>query len=136
MDGVPQRLSRLGQSGSKLADPRDDTRGRRVIDSNGEEIGRVVDLIVDRQTRTVVLLEVLESGFLGLGTAKFLVPAEAVVRVTPEVVRVDRDRDQVAAVSADSADFADEAYLNTLYASYGYQPFWTADEVHRRRARF
>jgi sporulation protein YlmC with PRC-barrel domain len=108
----------------ELNGPYANSKNRRVIDSNGEEIGRLYDLLVD-DAGEVRLVRVQEGGFLGIGTSMFLIPVEAVIRITPEVIRVDRDREQVAAAPAyDPDELADKSHLADVYSYYGYQLCW------------
>ena len=120
------RLVHLNDGDVRPADPAEDVRGRKVIDSNGEEIGRTDDVIIDDVQRVARFLKVVEGGFLGLGTTRFLIPVDAIVRVSRESLRVDRDRDQVAAAPGYDPDLTPE-HLELLYRYYGYAPYWAAD---------
>jgi sporulation protein YlmC with PRC-barrel domain len=67
-------------------------RGKDVYDAEGQRIGSVGDLYIDRQEREVRFLEVGAGGFLGIGEKRFLVPVEAVVEVTEDRVTIEPDR--------------------------------------------
>jgi sporulation protein YlmC with PRC-barrel domain len=73
------------------ANPEDDLRGKDVHDPHGQRMGRVEDLYVDRQEREVRFLEVGAGGFLGIGERRFLVPVEAVTKVSEDRVIVEPD---------------------------------------------
>jgi sporulation protein YlmC with PRC-barrel domain len=73
------------------ANPEDDLRGKDVHDPHGQRMGRVEDLYVDRQEREVRFLEVGAGGFLGIGERRFLVPVEAVRKVSEDRVIVEPD---------------------------------------------
>ncbi len=88
-------LVRLGDSSFVLGNPEDELRGREVCDPHGQRIGSVEDLLVDSQEREVRFLDVRDGGFLGIlvvGEKRFLVPVEAVTRVTGDRVTIEPGR--------------------------------------------
>lgn len=124
------RIIKLSDTDLTLADETEDITDRSVVDANGEEIGTVDDLMIDDTEKRVRFIRVASGGFLGLGQQKFLIPVDAVKRVTKDRVIVDRDRDQVAAAPAYDPDVVDEDYFDRLYGYYGYAPYWTAGYVY------
>jgi len=93
----------------------------------GERLGEVDDLFIDDQERKVRILEVASGGFLGLGTKKFLIPVEAIMRITEDTVYIRQSRERVATAPAYDPTLTDEHYLNEVYGHYGYPPSWGAD---------
>ncbi len=89
-------LVRLGDSGFVPANPEDDLRGKDVYDPHGQRMGRVEDLYIDRREREVRYLEVGAGGFLRIGERRFLVPVEAVTKVSGGRVIVEPDRTERA----------------------------------------
>ena len=87
-------LLRLSDSDFVPSNPEDDLRGRGVYDREGQRMGEVEELYVDRQEREVRFLEVGTGGFLGIGSRRFLVPVEAVVEVSEGRVTIEPDRTQ------------------------------------------
>ncbi len=85
-------LVRLGDSDFVPANPEDDVRGKTVYDPEGQRIGDVEDLYIDRQEREVRFLEVGAGGLLGIGKKRFLVPVEAVVEVAEGWVAIEPGR--------------------------------------------
>ncbi len=85
-------LIRLGDSDFVPANPEDDLRGKDVYDAEGQRIGSVGDLYIDRQEREVRFLEVGAGGFLRMGEKHFLVPVEAVVEVADDRVTIEPGR--------------------------------------------
>ena len=120
-------LVRLRDTDLIVADRADDIRGRYVIDMAGERLGEVDDLFIDDQERKVRILEVASGGFLGLGTKKFLIPVEAIMRITEDTVYIRQSRERVATAPAYDPTLTDEHYLNEVYGHYGYPPSWGAD---------
>jgi sporulation protein YlmC with PRC-barrel domain len=87
-------LARLGDSDFVPANPEDDVRGKDVYDAQGQRIGSVEDLYIERKEREVRFLEVGAGGFLGIGEKRFLVPVEAVTQVTEDQVTIEPKRTQ------------------------------------------
>jgi sporulation protein YlmC with PRC-barrel domain len=118
-------LIKLSRSDLVIDDPRDDVRGRHVVTVDGEAIGNVDDLLIDKADRTVRFLEVGSGGFLGLGEHKSLIPIDAVTSVDERHVYIDRSRDHVAAAPVYHPHIvATDLYLNDVYEHYGYSPPW------------
>jgi sporulation protein YlmC with PRC-barrel domain len=124
-DDTAHTLVRLTDVGLELADPTDDVRGHKVVDRNGDEVGKVDGLIVDEQERRVRFLEVGSGGFLGLGQRKVMVPVEAVTRVDEDAVHISPGREHVAAGPAyDPEVVVEHRYYEDVYGYYEYPPFW------------
>ena len=87
-------LVRLGDSDFVPANSEDDLRGKDVYDAEGQRIGSVEDLYIDRKEREVRFLEVGAGGLLGIGEKRFLVPVEAVVEVAEDRVTIEPGRTQ------------------------------------------
>jgi sporulation protein YlmC with PRC-barrel domain len=87
-------LLRLGDPDFVPANPEDDLRGKAVYDAQGQRIGGVEDLYIDRKEREVRFLEVGAGGFLGIGERHFLVPVEAVTQVVEDRVTIEPERTQ------------------------------------------
>lgn len=86
------RLTRLGElDGYRVVKDDPDPRGWDVVTADGQRIGRVDDLIVDREAERAAYLDVhLERDDRGAEHRHVLVPTEA-VRIDP----ADEDRRQV-----------------------------------------
>ena len=98
MESGQQRsnLTKLSETDVRLDEPWQDIRGLDVYDINGEQIGTVEDLYVDREARLARFLDVAAGGFLGVGKKHFLVPVEDVSRdVGEERVTVTQPQDKV-----------------------------------------
>ncbi len=85
-------LIRLGDSDFVPANLEDDLCGKGVLDAEGQRIGTVEDLYIDRQEREVRFLEVGAGGILGIGEKRFLVPVEAVTKVAEGWVTIESGR--------------------------------------------
>jgi sporulation protein YlmC with PRC-barrel domain len=98
MESGQQRsnLTKLSELDLPLEEPWQDTRGLDVYDIADEQIGRVEDLYVYRESRLAKYLIVSAGGFLGVGKKHFLIPVEEVSRdVGEDQVRVTQNREKV-----------------------------------------
>ena len=116
----------------ELAEASDDVRGMTVIDVRDHRVGEVDDILVDPTGRRARLLVVVSGGVLGLGEQRRLVPVEAVARVS-DTVRLDRSDLHVQSGSAYDPAEAGPVDYGSVYAYFGYAPFW---EIDRSTAYF
>jgi sporulation protein YlmC with PRC-barrel domain len=110
----------LSDSEHIMPDPGQDIRGRKVLDCDGNEIGKIDDLLIDTELTKVRLLRVEHGGLFGVGATPLFIPVEAVDHVTDEEVIVSRSRVQVAEAPQYDPDLIDgEKYFADLYRHYG-----------------
>jgi sporulation protein YlmC with PRC-barrel domain len=101
-------LVKLSEEELHLDEPWQDIRGLDVYDVDGEQIGSVEELYVERDSRLPRFLVVSAGGFLGVGKKHFLVPVEEVSRDMGEGERVTLNRNREKVVSSPNFE-ADEA---------------------------
>ncbi len=125
MEYVEPNIVKLSGSDFHLEEPRQDIRGFDVYDIDGDKIGTVEDLYVDREAHVTRFLDVKAGGFLGIGKKHYLIPVEDVTRNVSEEdrVTVNHDRDKVL----ESLDFdpdvvPDVSFQRSVYGHYG-RPF-------------
>jgi sporulation protein YlmC with PRC-barrel domain len=131
-------LENLTDDGLKLADPKQDIRGRKVVDSSGVEVGHVSALFIDPGERKVRILEIHVGGVIGIGGHHVLVPIDAVVDVAPEVVRIGRTSDYVAHSPVYHPKLIlrpERDYWSPYYNYYGYTPYWGDNYLEGREPR-
>jgi len=124
-------LRRLSDTDFTVADPAADIRDRKVVDRDGEDIGKVKDLLIDDHDRRVRFLEVASGGFLGLGQTTFLLPVDAITRISADTVYVDQTRQHIAGAPPYDPDLmhrdvGERGYYEDVYRYYGYPPYWGA----------
>ncbi|MEV0902763.1 PRC-barrel domain-containing protein [Actinoplanes sp. NPDC049802] len=130
-------LMRLGDSDRMLADPGQDIRGYKVVDRDGDEIGKVDDLLVDNEQQKVRMLRVEHGGLLGIGATPLFLPVETVERVADDVVMIGRSRVQVAGAPGYDPELVDrDEQMSELYAYYGYAPYGAPGYVPPSRGFF
>lgn len=133
-------LEPLSQSDMVLADRAEDIRDRTVFDSNGDEVGTVKDLIVDRGESRVRFMELGAGGFMGIGEDTFLIPVDAITGIDERGVHIGKTREHVTGGPKYQPDLvSDTDELGGVYGHYGYAPFWGAGYAypaypHYRRA--
>jgi sporulation protein YlmC with PRC-barrel domain len=124
-------LLALNESTVTVADPRADVRGRSAVDGSGQEVGEVDDLLVDAAETKVRFLRIKHGGFLGIGAEHFLVPVEAVSRVTDEAVHIDREGARLSDVPGYDPEVAEQPdYYTGVYGWWGYPGFWGPGYVY------
>ena len=126
-DNASATLRKLSDSNLTVAFPDEDVRGRTVLDRSEEEIGEVDDLIIDDREAKVRFLQVASGGFLGIGEDKFMLPVDAITRITDDAVHIDRTRGQVAGAPRYDPAVVRHDYWNDLY---GYPPYWAPGYVY------
>jgi CBS domain-containing protein/sporulation protein YlmC with PRC-barrel domain len=117
-------LVSLSDTNLALADRAEDIRGRNALDMAGEELGQVDDLLIDEREGKVRFLQVASGGLLGLGTTKFLIPVDTIVRITEDAVHINQTRERVAGAPRYDPTLVDERYMSAVYSHYGHPPYW------------
>ena len=125
--GTRAALVKLSDTNLTLANRAEDIRGRDVLDTAGEDIGKVDDLLIDEQEQKVRFLQVSSGGFLGLGATKFLIPVDAITRMTEDAVYISQARERLTGAPRYDPSLVDERYLSDVYGYYGYSPYWGPD---------
>lgn len=122
------KLVKLSETDETVAAGDDDIRGRDVKDKDGEDIGKVSDLLIDERERKVRFIEVASGGFLGIGQDTSFIPVDAITSVTDDDVRIDQTKQFVSGAPAYDPDVVRERnYYGGVLGYYGYGPFWAAD---------
>jgi sporulation protein YlmC with PRC-barrel domain len=122
-----EALHKLSDTHLTVAHGAEDIRGRQVLDTAGEYIGEIDDLFVDEAEQKVRLLQVMSGGFLGLGKTTFLIPVDAIQRITNEAIYISQTRERVAGAPRYDPALVDKRHLSDVYGYYGYVPFWEPD---------
>ena len=122
-------LHRLHDIGETVANPDEDVRGRKVLDTAGKHIGSVEGLMVDDAENKVRFLRVECGGFLGLGATHVMIPVDTITNITKDAVTIDRVGEELhKAPRYDPAliNEPDEHYWGGVYGYYGFAPYWGA----------
>jgi sporulation protein YlmC with PRC-barrel domain len=119
-DETRATLIKLSDTDYSVAPTDEDIRDRRVVDTDGDEVGTVHDLLIDRQDQKVRLLRVDHGGILGFGVTSTFVPVEAITEITDDEVRISHSGRHVAETPRYDPDLVDDEYYRRVYAHYGY----------------
>ena len=128
-------LVKLSNTNLEVTDPAQDVRGYRVVGKDGQDLGEVDDLILDRVETKVRFLEVASGDLFGLGSAKALIPVDAIIRISDQEVFINRTRQHVAAAPRYDPDLmvrdvGDQGYVGDIYRHYGFLPYWQPGYVY------
>ena len=99
---------------------------RKIVDANGEALGKIEGLLIDDQENKVEFLRVASGGFLGIGQDKALIPVEAITKITDDVVRVNQTRERICGAPTYNPSLIDDRYYSGLYGYYGFGSYWSA----------
>lgn len=101
--------------------PHHELRQKSVFDSGVRHIGQVANLYVD-DNRDLRFVDVVTSGFLGLGKKHHLVPVEAITDESPGSVTLGVDQRSVESAPTSSNPQAgpDDELQRTIREHYGY----------------
>ena len=122
MEHAEPDLVNFSDSDVRVEERWHDIRDLDVYDINGEQVGTVENLYVERETGVPRFLVVSAGGVLGLGKKHFLVPVEEVSRnVGVERVMVTQDQDNVTGSPYFEPDEVPKPDVQrTIRAYYGY----------------
>lgn len=119
-------LLRLSETDLFDIDDDDDIRGRKATDADGENLGKVSDLLIDPQGQQVRFIVVEHGGILGIGANETFIPVDAITGIDDRQVFVDTELENVAGAPIYDPEAGLEApYLESVYGYYGFTPYWT-----------
>ncbi|HEY2642353.1 MAG TPA: PRC-barrel domain-containing protein [Galbitalea sp.] len=123
------QLVRLSDTDEFVLDPTEDVRGRKVKDSDGADLGKVKDLLIDQEDNKVRALVVDHGHFLEKTTS--VIPVDAIYRVSADEVHITQNKEKVAGSSVyDPTLVYDADYYFAIYDYYGYSPYWYDEYVY------
>jgi sporulation protein YlmC with PRC-barrel domain len=119
-----EKLVTLDELGKSVAGSDDDIRGRKVIDRDGNELGKIEALLVDQKDLKVRFLQLESGGFLGFGERKSLIPVDLIVSIEEHKVHIDQTGATVAAAPAYDPAFVDPRFYQDIYGHFGIPAYW------------
>jgi sporulation protein YlmC with PRC-barrel domain len=109
--------------------------GSKVVNSAGEPLGIIKDLLIDLDDAQVAYAVLSFGGFLGLGDKLFAIPVEAFTfRDEDHTLILDVDKEVLKdAPGFDKDHWPEDAqyeagWLVDIYEYYGYSPYWISDK--------
>lgn len=103
--------------------------GNGVVNPQGEDLGKVEEIMLDIHSGRVAYVVLSFGGFLGLGDKLFAVPWDSLALDTNRqvfVLNVDRETLQNAP-GFDKNNWpltGDTEWLANIYKYYGFEPYW------------
>ena len=128
---MSRQLVKLGESDLALTTKDEDIRGRSVLDSAGEKIGEVKDLLIDQGEMKVRFLDVAGGGVLGIGDKHSLIPVDAITSIDEDNVYLSHGLEHVKGAPAyDPSLVPEDRFFEDVYGYWGYTPYWTAGYMY------
>jgi sporulation protein YlmC with PRC-barrel domain len=118
----PEKTLGVVLSGSSL-------KGDKVENYQGEDLGKIEEIMIDLDRGRVAYVVLSFGGFLGMGDKLFAIPWQAFsVDTTQKKLVLNADKELLEKAPGfdknNWPDMADLALGSTLYGYYGYKPYW------------
>jgi len=103
--------------------------GDKVVNSQGEDLGEIKDLMIDLDNGRVAYAVLEFGGVLGMGSKLFAVPISA-MHVDTEHHQFIFDQDKESLKNAPGfdkdhwPDFTDRDWGSSVHTHYGVRPYW------------
>lgn len=105
----------------------DELEGMEVVSQQGEEIGEIQKITIDKQSGEVQFVTFSKGGILGMGAEEIAVPLSAFeIRNDQAILTVDQSK--LENVPQQNAEVTDSDYLLDLETHYGVGPAWNRGE--------
>jgi sporulation protein YlmC with PRC-barrel domain len=114
-NGNRAALVRLNDGDRILPDPAEDLRGRGVRDRDGDDLGKLGDLLIDEAEGKFQMLRVERGGVLAFGATLSFIPVEAITAIDADVVHMGELRERIAGAPHHDPDLIDAERHYTLY---------------------
>jgi len=103
--------------------------GDRVVNSKGEDIGKIDEIMIDTPTGRVAYAVLSFGGFLGMGDKLFAIPWSMLsLDEDNKVFRLDIDKERLKRAPGFDKDhwpdMADRTWGTSVYQYYGASPYW------------
>jgi sporulation protein YlmC with PRC-barrel domain len=104
-------------------------KGDKVVNHQGEDLGKIEELMVDLDHGRIAYAVLSFGGFLGMGDKLFAIPWQAfsVDTVQKRLILNAKKELLEKATGFDKSNWpnmADPAWGSKLYGYYGYKPYW------------
>lgn len=118
-----QRQSGLtqGQAGQMMT--ADDLDGMTVVSQEGEDIGKISEITIDKQSGEVSFVTISRGGILGMGATEIAVPLSA-FEFTDDEARLTVNQSKLENVPQQAAGASESDYQRDLETHYGVAPAW------------
>ncbi|POR50203.1 sporulation protein YlmC with PRC-barrel domain [Paraburkholderia eburnea] len=125
----------VGKGASTAAGPGPDVMaastldGDKILSSDGEEVGKIKDIMLDVQSGRIAYAVMSSGGFLGIGDKLLAIPWNALTLDTSRKcfllnVSSERVRSAPGFDKDQWPSMADTGWGSTVHAYYGREPYW------------
>jgi sporulation protein YlmC with PRC-barrel domain len=104
--------------------------GETVVNRQGENVGKIDELVIDAKKNRVLYAVLSFGGFMGMGNKLFAMPWEAFeFSATENKLILDVDKEKLKAAPGfekgdNWPDFRDKLWGESIYNYYNYTPDW------------
>jgi sporulation protein YlmC with PRC-barrel domain len=104
-------------------------KGDKVVNHQGEDLGKIEELMIDLDRGRIAYAVLSFGGFLGMGDKLFAIPWQAFgAHKTGETLVLNVKKELLEkATGFDKSNWpnmADHTWGSNLYGYYGYKPYW------------
>src|SRR5579871_1870423 len=105
--------------------------GTKVMSSDGEDIGKITDIMLDVRSGRIAYAVLSEGGFLGMGTSLHAIPWNALTLDTDAEcfhvsIAAQRIKDDPGFDKDHWPSMADASWGTTVHQYYNRDPYWSA----------
>jgi sporulation protein YlmC with PRC-barrel domain len=106
-----------------------DIAGHSVRNLEGDDLGKIDDVVIDTSRGCIAYAALSFGGFLGLGDKLFAIPWEALrYSASDDVYVLDVPKERLEHAEGFDKDHwpdaANREWLRGMYSHYGYEPYW------------
>jgi len=103
--------------------------GEDVRNENGEDLGRIEDIMIDVDSGRIVYAVLSFGGFLGIGDKYFAIPWEALkISSDGKEFIIDIPKEKLENAPGFDKDnwptSPDKQFVNNIYSYFGHRPYW------------
>lgn len=111
-------------------------KGDKVINTEGEDLGKIEELMIDLYDGRIAYAVLSFGGFLGLDNKLFAIPWGALsLRVDEHafVLNVHKEvLEKAEGFDKNNWPLTNREWLSSMYSYYGYQPYWRTEMLENR----
>lgn len=114
--------------------------GNKVVSSDGEDIGKIKDIMLDVGSGRVAYAVLSSGGFLGIGDKLLAIPWSALTLDTEHkcfilAMTADRVKNAPGFDKDHWPAMADQTWATSVHQYYGSEPYWGDDQIGRLERR-
>lgn len=109
-------------------------KGEKVTNMNGDELGKIEDVMIDQDEGKIAFVVIKFGGFLGIGDKEFAIPWEALTggqAGSPFTLKINKEILEKAEGFDKEKLPSNREQLSKTYAYYGHKPYWETGVLKR-----